>query len=344
MFSRESKWCVTAGLCLALGLTACAGATRADVKPADAGLANAAVRDEWRAESAVQNPAPAAQNPPPPPAAGAQAAADPDLSIAFVSGEPIDVRSFLARVWMRSSDVSREVLDRLVVERLALLEAERQEIAVSQVRVDERVEAAWKALGDSLERQGKGISIAKHLQAELGVDTDYYRKQLRREAIAQLVAERVVRAWGAGRERRVVRLVELADKASLDSFNAGLAAGRDFESLARELHSHRDKEPDGVQITLVKNENAELARVAFSTPEGAIAGPLAADEGRQLMLRVEKLLPALTGSWKDNAAAIEKSLEDQPVDDLEFVQWRSEMVKSYSVDLEPFFRLIGVSH
>ncbi len=323
-------------------LAGCAGTTRSNLSAGHAALADASTREALRAESAVegqQSQAPAA-----PAGAPAPVAADQDLAIALVSGEPIDIRSFLARIWLRSSDVSREVLDRLVVERLALLEAERQEIAVSQSRVDERLEAAWKVLGDSLERQGRGISIAKHLQTELGVDTEYYRRQLRRDAIAQLIAERVVRTWACGRERCVVRMVELADQQAMDAFNVGLAAGRDFDSLAKELHRYREKEPGGALITVIRNENAELSRVAFNTPVGKVAGPLKADDGKQLMLRVDKLLPAITGNWKDNGAAIEKSLEDYPVDDFEFIQWRAEMVKSYSVDLDPFFHLIGVKN
>ncbi len=332
---------VAACVLSAVLLASCASTTRSNLSAKDAGLSDASTREALRAESGVEGQKP--QAPAVPGAKAAPSAADPDLAVALVSGEPIDVRSFLARIWLRSSDASREVLDRLVVERLALLEAEREEIAVSQSKVDERLEAAWKALGDSLERQGRGVSIAKHLQTELGVDTEYYRRQLRRDAIAQLVAERVVRAWACGRERCVVRLVELADQKAMDAFNVGLAAGRDFDSLALELHRYREKEPGGALITVIRNENAELSRVAFNTPVGQVAGPLKADDGKQLMLRVDKLLPALAGTWKDNAATIEKSLEDYPVNDLEFMQWRSEMVKSYSVDLDPFFHLIGVS-
>ena len=327
------------GLCLSLA--SCAGATRANIAASGRAPIDAGTRDALRSEGGVDGQA--AQTPPTsaPSAAGS---VDPDLAIALVSGEPIDVRSFLARMWLRSSDVSRETLDRLCVERVALLEAERLEIAVSQTKVDERLEAAWRALGDSLERRGGKLSIAQHLQTELGVDTEYYRKQLRRESIAQLVAERVVRSWACSRERCVVRLIELSDQKAVDAFNAGLAAGRDFDSLARELHRYREKEPGGATITLVKNENAELSRVAFHTAPGQIAGPITAEEGRQLVMRVEQLLPALSGTWKDNAAAIEKSLSEDPVDDLEYVQWRAEVMKSYSVDLDPFFRLIGVSH
>jgi hypothetical protein len=335
---------------LALGLgslsfsLSCASATHDNIAGESSAMPDALTRDAMRGESSVQD-----QKPPAAPVAPAghpatPAAPDPDLAIAFVSGEPIDVRSFLARTWLRSSDVSREILDRLVVERMALLEAERQEIAVSQTMVDERLETAWKALGDSLERQGRGISIAQHLRNELGVDSEYFRKQLRRESIAQLVAERVVRSWAAGKERCVVRLVQLADQKALDAFTAGLAAGRDFDSLAKELHRFKDKEPGGARVTLVKSESAELSRVAFKTADGQIAGPLDAEEGSHLMLRVEKRLPVLSGTWKEIAPAIEKSLADDPVDELEFMQWRTEMVKSYSVDTEPFFRLIGVAH
>lgn len=350
---------VSLGLPAFLGACAAAGQERAPgpetraalaVEPPAAAWFRPAFRvEDFVGEERAEGPE-ASQGQTPPagtqdPAATKPAAApDVDIPIAYVSGEAIDVRSFLTRLWMRSNDVSREVLDRLVVENLALIEAERQEIAVSPTRVDERSEAAWKALGESLERQGKGVSIAEHLRRELGVDSEYYRRQLRREAILQMLAERVVRAWAFARPRCEVRLVELADQAALDAFSAGLAAGRGFDALAKELHRYREKEPDGAHVTLVKNDNAELSRLAFHTAEGSVAGPLAAEQGRHLMLRVEKFLPPVTGTWKEIGPTIEKSLIDAPVDDLEYVQWRAEMVKSYSVDLEPFFKLIGVSH
>jgi hypothetical protein len=334
---RRAPASVFLGLGLCALLTACGTTARSQLSSV-AALPGPAERADLRAEAQLQSPTAAQATP-----AAAKAADGPDLSIAMVAGEPIDVRSFLARTWIRSSDVSREILDRLVVERLALLEAERQDIAVSQTRVDERLEVAWKALGDSLVRQGRGVSIAEHLRRELGVDTEYYRRQLRREAIAQLIAERVVRSWASSRERCEIVLVELDNQAALDAFSAGLAAGRDYDSLAKELHRYREKEPNGARIKLIRNDNTELSRVAFTTSAGQVAGPLKVEEGRFLMLRVERAVPAIVGEWKDIGTAIEESLTADPVDDLEFVQWRAEMVKSYSVDLDPFFRLIGVS-
>ena len=326
-------------LTLAALTSACASTKHANVAGASGLLPGASVLEELRTESLEQTPAAG-----PKPAAQARPNDGPDMPIALVAGEPIDVRSFLARTWIRSSDVSREILDRLVVERLALLEAERQEIAVSQTRVDERLETAWKALGESLERQGKGVSIAEHLRRELGVDSEYYRRQLRREAIAQLVAERVVRKWACSRDRCIVTIVELADQAAVDAFSAGLASGRDFTSLAKELHRHREKEPEGARLTLIKSDDAELSQVAFSTPEGKVGGPLKADGDRRLMLRVESKIAPLSGDWKDIGPEIEKGLVEAPVNDFEYMQWRTELMKSYPVDLEPFFRLIGVAH
>lgn len=341
---------IAVGLCAACATSDSPGfdrSQRSAVAAEWSGLPGAETREALRWETMLDLPeAPQGEAPPvkpaPAPAGQDNATSDPDLAVAMVSGEPIDVRPFLVRTWLRSSDASREILDRLVVERLALLEAERQEIAVSTTRVDDRVEEAWRALGDGLERQGRGTSIADHLKRELGVDTEYYRRQLRREAIAQLVAERVVRVWSSQRERCRVRVVELVDAAALDAFSAGLAAGRDFVSLAKEFHAYRDKEPEGATILLIQNERAELSRLAFATPLGQVAGPLDSDQGRKLMFKVEQRIPAITGEWAKIAPQIEKSLTETPVDDLEFVQWRAEIVKSYTIDLEPFFRLIGV--
>ena len=239
MNATRSNACAqsAAALCVSLAMLSCAGATRKNAASASSALPSVVTPEELASESELQ-----AQNPP---AAGAKApAAAPtaEFPILYVSAEPIDVREFLSAMWLRASDTSKEVIDKLVVESIAVMEAERLGLAVSPTKVDEGLEAAWKALGDRLERQGHGVSVAQYLRTELNLDSETYRKRLRHESLAQLVTERDVRIWACTRERRILYIVELADQKALDAFSAGLAAGRDFDSLAKELHVHKDKQ------------------------------------------------------------------------------------------------------
>ena len=98
----------------------------------------------------------------------------------------------------------------------------------------------------------------------------------------------------------------------------------------------------GTVMTVVRSESSELARLAFSTEVGEVGGPLV-QGGRFLLVRPEKRLEPVEGSWAEVAAAVEASLREQPIDSdrLEYAQWRTAMIRRYPIDLSPFLDLVG---
>jgi hypothetical protein len=152
-----------------------------------------------------------------------------------------------------------------------------------------------------------------------------------------------VRAFALASERAVVRLAEFPDRAALDAFQAELAAGGDFAELVAKHGTEEIKKSPDSRMTLFQNENSKLSRLVFATPVGTVGGPLE-EGGRFLLARVEERLAPKTGAWAEVGPLVEASLASQPVDDLEYAQWKTWVGKVYDVDLAPFLDLVGEKH
>lgn len=262
------------------------------------------------------------------------------LPIARVDGRVLDVRRFLTRVWIRDSSFAREVLDQLVVAELAVREADRLGIQVARERVDAGVQRALDALAKRLEEKGSKASVEDHVKKNLGLDFALYKSELERDALMQLLAERCVRTFALASERAVVSLAELPDRAALDAFQAELATGGEFAALVQKYGTEEIKQSRGAKMTLFDNQNSKLSRLVFATEVGAIGGPLE-EGGRFLLVRVEERLAPKVGSWAEVGTLVEASLASDPVDDLEYAQWKTWVGKVYDVDLDPFLELVG---
>jgi hypothetical protein len=324
------RWALFAGAALTM-LCSCSAVenpSRSELRPA--GAANA---------SRPQTPARDEDGEPEPLEAPSVALADEPAGkiIATVDGRPIGVSEFLTRAWLRDSKRSREILDHLVVERLAILEAERIGLSIPTELVDQRLERAHAALAAQLAESGSELTPAEHVERNLGLLPAFYDRQLRHETLVQLIAARCVRVWAMEQERRVVRCIEVESRADLDEVRAELASGGDFDALAERT----GRDAPG-RLNLARAESSPLARLAFATEIGGVGGPLEEGE-RFLLMKVESSLEPVTGPWGEIAERVERSLEEDPVDDIEFVQWRAAMARRYAVDLEPFFEAIGTT-
>jgi parvulin-like peptidyl-prolyl isomerase len=321
------------------------GAAAAAVLVAACAASPNPARDELRPVPTGARP-PASSAAPAPGDAPEQAAAAPkpaervDLAVAHVGGKPIDVREFLARLWFRDQVQARQVLENLVFAQVTLFEADRLGLSLEPAQVDSVVKKARAALEAKLAEKEPRLSVEEFLRTERGWEPAAYEAQVRRDAIIQLLAERCVRGWALESGRARVRLMELADDKDLEAVQAGLAAGGDFEELARRHSVDARAEEGGTGLVLVRTETHPLARLAMATPVGEVGGPLE-ERGHFLLLRVESKDEPYTGELGAIAPLIESSLASSPVDDDEYVQWRAAMFRRYQVDLEPMLELTG---
>lgn len=296
--------------------------------------------------------APRERNPAAPPLAGTPAAETAEragtapasaprksgLEIARVGGQPIDAAELLG-LWMHTeSSALGEYVDRLVNTRIARDEARRLGVRVEVGEVDARYDAARAELDALVQKQRYAGGVDAYVRERLGLDPVRYFERVRAQCEDQLRAERAVRAWLLSSERAALHVIVVADAARAEEVRTALAAGTSFEDAAKRYSLDPSRERGGRVPPVVRTERSPLAQLAFRTRPGDVAGPLEQD-GKLLLARVDAHLPAGLGGWAELGPQVLRSLEEQPIEDAEFWQWRAAMERSYEVDLSPLLEL-----
>ncbi|MBL8861297.1 MAG: peptidylprolyl isomerase [Planctomycetes bacterium] len=273
-----------------------------------------------------------------PPTSGA--ASDP--VVALVAGKPIFASELLAQWLYAGRSEARDQIDNLVVGRLVVAEATRLGVRVdpelaerSYAKGIETLESQIRASRKSLEK----ITLDRYVDQYLGLDPRRYRERLRDDALRSLLGERVVRGWLLQNHHAFLRVIVVRSEEDKQATEAELAAGRPFEEVARE-RSKDASAAQGGRIAPIVRGNTPIASVAFATEPGRVGGPIA-EGGDFLFVRVERRGTPLEGAWDVLGPAVEASLGEQGVDQLELEQWRRAMRERYTVDLSPFLRLAG---
>ncbi|HVS18364.1 MAG TPA: peptidylprolyl isomerase, partial [Planctomycetota bacterium] len=247
------------------------------------------------------------------------------------------------RMWMRDSQSVKDQFEFLVLSRVAMLEADRIGVRISPDEVDLVVQRTRASVTDRLGRTAPGMTLDQFVQRVLQIDRTSYDRKVRTDAVLQLLTERCVRAWFLSTPRRELEMIELADEAALKAAQTALAAGTPFEEVARAHGLPEDVAAGGLKMSIARNEESDLARLAFVTPLGEVGGPVVRDD-HYLLLRPVREPEVVEGPWSEIAARVEASLAADPLDgspmQMEFQQWRVAMLRRYPVDLGPFLDLV----
>ncbi len=273
----------------------------------------------------------------------AASAAQPEVAseplVAIVAGRPVYVSELLTQwVYARNFEVLKQ-LDNLALGRIVAAEAQRLGVMVPPSLVTAAAEESVSALEAEVKKKNPKLGFDTYVDRVLGLDPIRYRERLRDDALRQLLADRVARAWLLGCERREVRIVVAKEESVRDAVQKDLAAGRDFSEIARE-HSMDPSGLEGGRIPAVVRGDAPIAKLAFSSAPNQVVGPIQ-ESGRWLFLVVDAQPPVVAGSWEQIAPQVELDLRARAVEELEIAQWRSAMQARYEVDFQPFLRLVG---
>ncbi|TAJ24839.1 MAG: hypothetical protein EPO68_00870 [Planctomycetota bacterium] len=277
--------------------------------------------------------------------AGAQSSAAPasaprksGLEIARVGGASIDASELLG-MWMHSeSGALGEYVDRLVNTRIARDEARRLGVRIGADEVDARYQTARAELDALVKKQGFPAGADAYVRERLGLEPQRYFERVREQCEDQLRAERAVRTWLHSSERAALHVIVVADAARAQEVRTALDGGMSFEDAAKRYSLDPSREQGGRVPPVVRSERSPLAQLAFRTRPGDVAGPLE-QEGKLLLARVDGHLPASNGGWAELGPEVLRSLEQQPIEDAEFWQWRAAMERFYEVDLSPLLEL-----
>lgn len=255
-----------------------------------------------------------------------------------VAGSPL-YASELLQAWLHrdSREVSR-YLDKLVMDRLVIAESKRLGVVLDRELVQEAIAQSRQQLGDEITKAG-GSSMEEFIEVRLGLDSATYLARLESATVTDLLTERCLRAFFLENDRVAVRMIVVKEKDQADLVQAAIARGEDFAGLAQ-THSIDPSNESGGVIPPVVRSQASISRLAFTTEVGEVGGPLF-ERGRWIFLLVEERLPARSGGWEVLGPAIEASLADRPLDELEFLQWQASLTSRYEVDTTAFLRLVG---
>lgn len=261
-----------------------------------------------------------------------------EVLIGTVSGTRLELSELLG-AWLRRDGAGvRALLDDLVLSRIVELETGRLGAALPAGAAARAFEKRRDVLSAEAARAGE-LSLEDFIRSRLGLEPALYFKGLERELSVDLLAARVVRAWLLTSERAEVRVIAVATPEARDRVQAKLAAGQAFDEVARELSEDPSREEGGRMTPVVRGEST-LARLAFATAVGEVAGPLE-ERGRFLFMQVEAKPRPLGGTWASLGPEVEASLAARGVEDPEYWQWQQAMQALYEVDLEPFRALVG---
>jgi len=248
--------------------------------------------------------------------------------------------SELLALWLHQDSLQvLENLDHLVLGRLVLAEADRLSVQIDPQRAEKAYQDAVAAIEKTLNAKRPGVTLDRYVDEALGLDPVRYREYLRDESMRGLLAERVVRTWLLESERSEIRVIVVRTEEDSRTVSEALASGEAFADVAKRLSADGSAKDGGVVPAVVKSETP-IARLASETEVGKIGGPRY-EKGAWLFVLVEARPEALKGEWKDVAAAVEKSLAEKPVADLEVSQWKPVMVARYGVDISPLLEMAG---
>ncbi len=274
-----------------------------------------------------------------PTAPGTQVDGASEPLVAVVAGRPVYVSELLTQwVYARNFEVLKQ-LDNLALGRIVAAEAQRLGVTVPPSLVTAAAEESVVALEAEVKKKNPKLGFDTYVDRVLGLDPIRYRERLRDDALRQLLADRVARAWLLGSERREVRIIVAKDESVRDAVQKELAANRDFSEAARE-HSSDPSGALGGRIPPVVRGDAPIAKLAFSNEVKRVVGPIQ-EAGRWLFLVVDEEPAVVAGGWDRIAAQVETDLRSRAVDELEIAQWRGAMQARYEVDFQPFLRLVG---
>ena len=281
------------------------------------------------------DPKPAAAPAKPAPAQAAPAA----RPIARVAGKDIDV-SELLNLWLHQDSLQvLESLDHLVLGRLVLAEAGRLGVQIDPEKSEKAYQDAVAAIEKTLTAKHPGVTLDRYVDEALGLDPVRYREYLRDESLRGLLAERVVRTWVLESERAEIRVIVVKSEEDSRKVTDALAAGEAFADVAKRLSADGSAK-DGGSVPPVVKGDTPIARLAFQTDVGKVGGPQY-EKSTWLFVKVEGRPDPLKGDWKDVSAAVEKSLAERSVADLEVSQWKPAMVARYGVDVSPLLEMAG---
>ncbi len=205
-------------------------------------------------------------------------------------------------------DYRSELLGTLIDRRLMAQAAERLGMEVTDIELNQRLQSLIELRGGP---DGMGAWLAA-----AGYTADEFENELREEILAARMIENITSGLSEQADQVHARHILVATEAEAQDLLAQLAAGADFEQLARLFSLDPGTRPAGGDLGWFPRGQLtmqEVEEVAFGLEPGAVSGVIQTILGYHILQVVERDRRPVTGEAliRYRVAAVEQWIADQ---------------------------------
>ena len=253
---------------------------------------------------------------------------------------------------IRSSDLYRTFfLENPVRTRNAL----KNEILYILTREESRrlgVEVGWDEVEKVLEKTiadhrarcaayiDESIDLEDFIRTQYRMSFKDYRAVLGRTALFNLLLDRLVRYTEMGLKRIQVGVIVVKEKEKAEEIRKKLLDGANFEVLARKNSLDRSAAEGGILAPIpldFRHPLFPLVEKAASAKPGSVLDVEEVSLPKEKLYRIVKVFNALepiSGSYREEVAAVEKSLAENPVDLAAIQFWEACQKERHEIVVE----------
>lgn len=259
---------------------------------------------------------------------------DENTVVATVNGEKI-TKEELYNFLVQSN--GKEALDVLIVEKIVRLEAEKENISITDDEIKAEMDEMIESFGgeDSFNTALEYYGVSK-ANIEYDIEMNLYLEKLLTSVIE--ITEDEMKAYFeenkdsfAQKEEVKARHILVEDEETALEVKEKLDSGGDFEELAKEYSTDSSSENGGDLGYFRKGEMvSEFENVAFSLKVGEISEPVKSQFGYHI-IKVEDRIEAKEANYEDSKEEVREKIFEQKYPSA-YNTWVQEKLQEYNIE------------
>jgi hypothetical protein len=260
---------------------------------------------------------------------------DRDQVLVNVAGEEVRASDLFQYLFVSFNPQTTRAIQQCVLNVLVAKEAARIGARIPEAEIATEQDRALADQKQQFQQTYKGsISFDEAIRENLGMTPEAYAALWHRAVLQTLFLERVVRYELRRDERRVLRVLVVADKAKAESLRHDLELGADFDTLARRESVHPSRDRGGLLPALPVTFRSGLTDGGEELSVGGVSQVLEFPGNSGTMYKVVKVIEILPGDARPYAEQEETLLAElkvRPLDELEVIAGSQRMFQRYPV-------------
>jgi parvulin-like peptidyl-prolyl isomerase len=264
-----------------------------------------------------------------------------DSVLAVVDGQQIRASDIYRTFFLENPLRTRNALQNEILYILTRKESIRLGVTVGEKEVEEMLA---RTIEDHRARCAayidESVTLEKFVEAQYGMPFDDYRELLRRTAVFNLLLDRCVRFQELTTRQYRLGVIVVDDGEKAAEIRRKLLRGASIEVLAEQHSVDRSAAEGGILTPIPEDERHPLyplVKSAAHLKEGEVSEVEETTFASRTLYRIVKLIDIIEpveGSYRDAAAAVQESLEEDPVDLASIQYWQQCQSKRYAVEIQ----------